>query len=318
MMQKYNKYFEIPLFSCNFVAMKLSIVVPVYNVEATLGRCLQSIVGQNYHDFEVILVDDGSPDGCPQLCDEWAARDDRIRAIHQPNGGLSAARNTGIGQARGEYITFVDSDDYLAPDTYEQVMPLTATADIVEFPLYRHFGSPKQALVSFEPHTYTDMKAYWLEGQAYIHSYAWNKIYRRQLFNDVHFPEGRVFEDAATLPLLLQKARQVTTTNRGLYYYCMNKDGITQQAKGTELSMLLDNHLAMIQQQWCDNIYYMHVLNIQIDVVKQTHQSPRLPMRRVSPLAHGLSPAQRLKAIALNIFGIKGLCKLYRTQKHNS
>ena len=97
--------------------MKLSIIVPVYCVEATLDRCLQSIVSQSFADFEVILVDDGSPDDCPRLCDSWAQRDARISVVHQPNAGLSAARNTGIDRAQGEYLTFVDSDDYLADDS---------------------------------------------------------------------------------------------------------------------------------------------------------------------------------------------------------
>lgn len=312
-MQNYNKYFEFPLFSCNFVAMKLSIVVPVYRVEATLERCLKSIVGQTYQDFEVILVDDGSPDNCPQICDEWTSRDSRISVIHQQNGGLSAARNAGIGQARGEFITFVDSDDYLAPDTYGRVMPLTSQADIVEFPLYRHYGSHEQTLIAFADWTYTDMRAYWLEAAAYAHCYAWNKIYRRSLFQDVRFPVGRVFEDVATLPLLLQKARRVITTSQGLYYYCVNEAGITRQARGSELSQLLESHLAVIGQ-WCDDPYYMHVLNIQLDVARLTGQQPRLPLRRVNPLSRRLTFKQKVKAIILNLIGIKAICKIQRTK----
>jgi len=295
--------------------MKLSIVIPVYCVEATLERCLKSISGQTYRDFEVILVDDGSPDGSPRLCDEWAEKDPRFSVIHKSNGGLSDARNAGIEKCKGEFITFVDSDDYLATETYEQVMPLMADADIVEFPLYRHYGSAKQTHIEFDNHTYSDMKTYWLKGEAYKHSYAWNKIYRRELFNEVRFPVGRVFEDVATLPLLLEKAHKVVTTDKGLYYYCVNGNGITQQAKGTELCMLLEHHLNVIKRPWCDDAYYMHVLNIQIDVVKMTGQSPMLPKRRVNPLARHLSFAQRVKAVILNVIGIEGICRLNKKSR---
>ena len=94
----------------NFVAMKLSIIIPVYRVEATLDRCVKSVLKQDINDMEVILVDDGSPDGCPKMCDEWAEKDSRISVIHKENGGLSDARNAGIDVACGDYITFVDSE----------------------------------------------------------------------------------------------------------------------------------------------------------------------------------------------------------------
>ena len=102
--------------------MKLSIIIPVYRVETTLNRCIESVVTQDFDDFELILVDDGSPDNCPQLCDSWAAKDRRISVIHKSNGGLSDARNAGIDMARGDYLTFIDSDDYLAEHTLAPLM----------------------------------------------------------------------------------------------------------------------------------------------------------------------------------------------------
>lgn len=292
--------------------MKLTIVIPVYRVEATLDRCLQSIVDQTYTDFEVILVDDGSPDTCPQMCDRWAERDERISVIHQPNGGLSAARNAGISAARGELITFVDSDDFLDTDTYAQVMPTAEQHDITEFPVIRFYGSARARRLTFAPQVVTDREHYWLEMQAYRHTYAWNKIYRRRLFDEVRFPEGRVFEDVFTLPLLLQRAQSVATTDRGLYYYCLNPDGITSRATGKELQDLLDAHLAAMRH-WCDDAYYLHVLNTQMDVYERTGKAPVLPPRTVSPLASGISGRQRLKALALYILGIERLCKLIKT-----
>ncbi len=308
-MQNYNKYFDFTLFLCNFVPMKLSIVIPVYRVEATLERCLKSVVGQSFTDFEVILVDDGSPDNCPKLCDEWAGKDKSIRVIHKQNGGLSDARNAGIETARGEFITFVDSDDFLDTNTYEQIMPLAEAVDIVEFPVYKFYGSTRQELLSFTPHTYDDMGDYWLNGRAYIHCYACNKIFRRTLFDDVRFPKGKVFEDVATLPLLLEKTKKVMTTDKGLYYYCANDNGITTKAGGKELSVLLEGHLEAMSR-WQDDAYYMEVLNKQMDVYEHTGTKPLLQRRFISPFSAQLTFKQSLKAVMLNILGIKGICKL--------
>ena len=287
----------------------LSIIVPVFNVEQTLERCLKSIAEQSFTDWEAILVDDGSPDDCPIICDEWAKNDSRFRVVHKSNGGLSDARNAGIDCANGKYITFVDSDDFLDPSTYEQVIPLIEDADIVEFPIYRFYGSTKQELLQFCHHTYNDMGRYWLEGGAYNHTYACNKLFRRELFSEVRFPVGKVFEDIATLPQLLQHAQKVVTTDRGLYYYCMNTNGITSQAQGHELKMLLESHLNVISH-WYNDDYYMHVLNIQMDVYELTGETPLLPRRYVNPFSKGLSFTQRVKAITLNLLGIKGICKL--------
>ena len=292
---------------------RLSIVIPVYNVEDTLEQCLQSIVGQTFSDMEVIIVDDGSPDHCPQMCDEWAEKDSRIRVIHKENGGLSDARNAGIDMAQGEFITFVDSDDYLDLDTYVKVMNRAADtgADIVEFPVYRFYGSARQSMLHLNDQLYTDMRTYWLEAQAYAHCYACNKIYRHDLFKDVHFPTGIVFEDVATLPLLLRETKRIRTTGKGCYFYCLNEAGITSTAQGPQLEMLLKSHLHIIDR-WCDDLYYMHVLNIQMDVTELTGHAPTLPYRKVNPLTKSLTFNNRIKALALNIIGIDRLCRLNR------
>ena len=178
---------------------------------ATLNRCVESVLSQAVNGLEVILVDDGSPDACPQLCDAWQLREARVCVIHQSNRGLSAARNAGLDIAQGDYVTFVDADDYLSPHTYQ--------------PLLDEMGDAR---------TYTDMSAYWLESQAYLHTYACNKLYRRSLFSSVRFPEGKVFEDAYTLPHLLRQVRQLKTTSKGSYHYCDNPQGLTATARGRE------------------------------------------------------------------------------------
>lgn len=291
---------------------RLSIIIPVFRVEKTLDRCVQSVVSQSYSHLEIILVDDGSPDNCPQLCDAWAQRDSRITVVHKQNGGLSDARNAGLAVAKGDFVGFVDSDDYLAADTYAEVMKLTDEADIVEFPLWRFYGSSQQQLLSFTEATYRDMQEYWLKGHAYEHCYACNKVFRRSLFRGVAFPVGVVFEDVSTLPLLLRNVNCLKVCDKGLYYYCLNDKGITAQATGRELQMLLEAHLRVLPQ-WQDDRYYMHVLNIQADVCRLTDQQPQLKQRHVSPFAQGLTLSQRLKAIVINVLGIKSLCHINKT-----
>lgn len=289
--------------------MKLSVIVPVYRTEKTLDRCVKSIINQTFTDLEVILVDDGSPDLCPQMCDDWALRDSRIHVIHKPNTGLSEARNAGLARAVGDFVTFVDSDDFLSPDTYQQVMPLTEKHDLVEFPIFCFYGSHRQHLLQFRDKDYCTPAEYWLEGKAYEHAYACNKIFRRELFLDTPFPKGRVFEDVALLPLILTKAKHIRTTDGGLYYYCDNPEGITNQAGYPQLDMLLESHINIINK-WFDERYYLHVLNIQIDIFELSGKLHSLPFRRINPFARGLSPKLRIKAFFLDIIGIKGLCSL--------
>lgn len=300
--------------------MTLSIVIPVYRVENSLERCLQSIVEQPFNNWEAILVDDGSPDNCPAICDVWAERDARFTVIHKENGGLSDARNAGIDIAKGDYITFVDSDDFVAPNTYGPLMEQLdrrPDIDILEYSLIKQYGSPQQEAVLLNDCAYTDLRTYWLDGLAYQHTYACNKLFRRTLFDEVRFPKGIVFEDFYTLPLLLERARLTVTTSLGLYYYCANSEGITSQATGTELNMLLQANLTMyeklrLQHTTREEAYYMSILNIQLSTCLFTGASPLLPDRKIAhPFQlNGLSA--KVKAILLNILGIKKLCTLYK------
>ena len=302
--------------------MKLSIVIPVYRVEATLNRCLESVTAQAFTDYELILVDDGSPDACPQLCDRWAQKEVRIRVIHQPNRGLSAARNAGIAKAQGEYITFIDSDDYLEPDTLAPLMAWLEqhpTTDILEYPAMLFCGSPRQCRLGFsQTTTYHDMDDYWYRCRAYEHTYAWNKIYRASLFRSIRFPEGEVFEDASTLCQLLKVTREVTTIDVGCYCYCFNPRGITATADGQALATHLRHHVEKlgetVRRDRLFQEYYMRVLNIQIDVYSLTLQPPLLPLHRVNPsYFRGRTLA---KAILVNLLGVNGLCKLIKHLHH--
>lgn len=281
----------------NFVAMKLTVVIPVYRVEATLDRCVESVLIQDIDDMEVILVDDGSPDSCPKMCDEWAEKDSRISVIHKENGGLSEARNSALDIAKGDYVTFVDSDDWLDEGTYKAILNLMDDNDIVEYPVAHR--------LSLSDRSYENMDDYWLTEQAYTHTFACNKVYRRTLFNGIRYPKRKVFEDVYTLPLLLRKAKRISTTSQGCYHYEWNPAGITATADGEKLAMLLDAHLN--SQMPVDDRYYMYLVNIQMDVWEQTGQPIILPPRHINTST--LNSKEIIKAIFLNMLGINTLCR---------
>lgn len=222
--------------------MKLSVIIPIYNVERTLDRCIESVLRQDVAEMEVILVDDGSPDNSPKLCDDWQSRDNRIRVVHKKNGGLSDARNKGIEIATGEIITFVDSDDELAPDTYPflvQFMQENPMVDVLEYPVLVHAGHESECLRTFEDRIWKSNKDYWEQSEGWEHCYACNKIFRKRILESTQFPVDRIFEDTWFYPEVLSKGAKIATTSHGLYRYLWNNDGITVTANGDSFIHLL-------------------------------------------------------------------------------
>lgn len=292
--------------------MQLSIIIPVYNAELTLGRCANSVLKDSFEDFDIILVDDGSTDSCPQICDYYARVDARVSVIHKGNGGLSDARNAGMEHARGSYITFMDSDDAIQRDTLQALMCIIREHpeyDLLEYPVYERYGNAaREHLLNFTDTEYTDVGSYWFGTKAYLHAYAWNKIYKRELLQGITFPVGKVFEDIRTMPQILDKCDTIATTSYGLYYYNYNDKGITSTAGGKELADLLDDHVRLIGTKfsplWSTD-YYAHVLNIQFDVYNLTGKEPILP-----PLPPGVHGKLTLKLTLSKLLGIKILCQL--------
>lgn len=226
--------------------MKLSIIIPVYRVETTLDRCIESILKQGWKDWEMLLIDDGSPDRCPAMCDTWMQRDARITAYHKPNGGLSDARNYGIERAQGDYITFIDSDDELTADTLHSLMQILhchPEYDVIEYPILVHAGNTDEHRLTLPDKEWLSAREYWHETMAWEHCYASNKIYRRMLFDEVRFPKGRIFEDAWFWPEMLSLKPCVATVNVGMYVYWWNDGGITVNAAPRNLCQLLVSQL---------------------------------------------------------------------------
>ena len=213
----------------------LTVVIPVYNVEKYLKRCIESILVQEWKNYDILLVDDGSIDRSPQICDDYVRAYDFISVIHKENGGLSDARNTGISNAKGEYVYFPDSDDWIEPNTFIALAEALESRkfDIISF--NREFVKGKEDAIVSEPEViqvfegkdaFLQMLKY-----TYITGFANDKVYRKSLFTDhnIQFPIGKYYEDLGTNYKLFLSAKKVYATNQKYYHYLIdNPDSITQ------------------------------------------------------------------------------------------
>ena len=321
--------------------MKLSIIIPVYQTQDTIDRCIESILQQSFTDYEIILVDDGSDYECSQLCDKYPQKDRRITTIHKENGGLSDARNTGIKHSKGEYITFIDSDDAIQNDTLQALMDEInkyPETDVLEYPIMERIGHPhKEQLLAFTPRNYNNCWEYWLNEQAYLHTYACNKIFRRCLFKNVSFPKGKTFEDVQTIPFLIgliptegtfQQKVKIRVTNKGCYLYYWNNKGITASAKYEDLlSLYIGQSMALIhtfktignrddimqKYQLSINIYLTQILNVLMDLFEVSGKYENCaPLIKYTKLINNKGLINSLKLKLLLIIGYKRLCKLNR------
>lgn len=242
-----NSSFQIPVAEKDLV----SIVVPIYKVEAYLEKCLLSITNQTYLNLEIILVDDGSPDRCGNICDAFAAKDPRIKVIHKQNEGLSQARNVGIEIATGAYITFIDSDDWVHEEYVETLHRLMQTKE-TDISVCNFLATADEELETSdgdsETYTFSNIEAL----QQYSDTFyvqmvvAWGKLYKKDLFTGVRYPTGRLHEDEFTTHKLLYKARRVALTTRPLLFYRQREDSI--MGNGFDLRHGLDTVDALLER----------------------------------------------------------------------
>lgn len=265
---------------------QISVIVPVYKVEKYIHRCVDSILGQTYADFELILVDDGSPDNCGAICDEYAAKDSRVVVIHQENGGVSAARNAGLDWAfensDSQWIAFIDSDDWVHPQ-FLKLMYHSATANKVTLAcceFVRTAGGTQNAAldkvkISLQhPHDiyiYPDGRG---EG-----AFAWRYLYHRSIFEGIRYPVGKLWEDIATTPKAIFRAKQLAVVHAPLYFYFSNPDGISKrewiprnlnclEALEFNISFFLEKSEERLYRQSVKN--YLANLAYQLDCVKKS------------------------------------------------
>lgn len=210
--------------------MVISVVVPVYRVEAYLNRCVDSILAQTFTDFELILVDDGSPDNCGKICEEYAEKDSRIRVVHRQNGGLSAARNSGIDIARGEWITFIDSDDWIHPDylrvLYDAVKKYGADVASGSYEAVREGDEVNDGAINPDI-TEENTEDFWVNNRTNA-TVAWGKLYRRSFFNELKYPVGRYHEDEYVTYRILFSREKIAVVDAPIYRYFYNESSISR------------------------------------------------------------------------------------------
>lgn len=226
---------------------KISVIVPVYKVENYLDRCVQSILNQTYTNLEILLVDDGSPDKCPCMCEEYAKKDNRVKVIHKQNGGLSDARNAGIDVATGEYITFVDSDDWISENCIEilqQTIDKNGTKisviDTVESDGSKESErSYSEGKIHKEVYTAEEaMRVIFLQDE--FNTSAWAKLYHRSIFDEVRFTTGILYEDLDLIYKLFDKAGNISFSREAQYYYFQRNDSIVHAGFDSRHFVIID------------------------------------------------------------------------------
>lgn len=232
---------------------QICVIVPVYKVEKYIHRCVDSILAQTFRDFELVLVDDGSPDSCGAICDAYAAKDSRIHVIHRQNGGLSAARNSGIdwvlAHSGSRYITFIDSDDWVHPQFLKILMQAAADTDcgvcVCNHEYVNTYEEEKMTPLT------TFVKAEVLTAEELLVEHEWNfnyacvKLYKKECFAEIRYPEGKIFEDTFTTYRILFAQKSIAFVNQSLYFYFRNLEGITRSPWTTRELGIFD---AMRQQ----------------------------------------------------------------------
>lgn len=225
----------------------VSIIIPIYNVEQYLQQCLDSILNQTYTNLEIILVDDGSPDSSPSICDDYAAKDSRVKVIHQKNQGLSAARNAGLDICTGDFLTFVDSDDWIDESFIKTLLEIAQEneADII-ICNHKKISSTFECADDIKETLYSssDAETHLIKNYSVPFAISCCKLYHRNIFSKLRFPVGKINEDEYTSYKAFHYSHKVATTNKALYYYRQREDSITGQNKNCDYSAIKEEQIA--------------------------------------------------------------------------
>lgn len=303
----------------------LSIIVPVYNAEEFLTPCLDSIVNQSYKSLEIILVNDGSTDKSKEICERFVTNDPRIVLINQENSGQASARNRGLELATGKYIAFVDSDDTVSLDLFKSNVELLErhnTFDIVQFPRHINFGSDTNELIKQDEQIVRKDVLFksWLEKEI-ISWLVWDKIYRRDIFSNLRFKEGMIYEDNYLIADVLSISKGIRISNKGIYYYwlrenstttkkhSLKKDLDTQKVSLNILRKIKDlNNVSKGRTVIVSRVFYVYVSLIinykhQFSIDKIfLEQFNRTSLKQF--FTSGLPPSQIVKLIIVKILGL--------------
>lgn len=318
------------------MGVKLSIVVPIYNVERYLRKCVDSLLNQDLlsDEYEIILVDDGSPDCCGWICEDYALHYGNIKVFHRENGGLSAARNSGIDIAKGKYIQFVDSDDYLEPNVLKGLVDKMESdnLDVLRFNYQNVNGNYEVFEPNKEGKLFVDYRDAVCDGLSFLTErlgfgcYAWQFVLRRELLTNCRFKEGIYFEDTEWTPRLLLKAQRVTSIDLMVYNYLSREGSITQTVDEKKKCKMLDDKFLLIDsikvqmqgvddKQWFEGMIAQTVLSI-IGYVCENYYPKRkkllqkLKAKEVFPLSSFHSTHAATRKIWLANYSLRLLCLL--------
>lgn len=262
----------------------ISVIIPIYNVEKYLFRCINSIVNQTYRELEIILVDDGSLDNCPQMCDEWAVKDKRIKVVHKENGGLSDARNVGLDSATGEYISFIDSDDWINLNTFEKMISrmkedksdiVTCGVNWVKDEKIIRKDTSNDVLLN------NHLAMYELLNDRAIKQYVWNKLYKREIVQNVPFEKGRYHEDVFWTYKIIGKAKWISIMSDSFYNYMQRSNSIMGESYSANRLDALDamqlrcEYIFDNYPDLYDNALYTYIgsCHYHLQCALRTHQS---------------------------------------------
>lgn len=302
--------------------MTLSVIIPVYNVENTLRRCVDSVIRQSVDGMEIILVDDGSTDSSGCIAEACATEHSCVSCFHKENGGLSDARNYGMERAKGEFVTFVDSDDMVAENSYLpllRIMKADDNIDIIEFPVMQKAGQPDERIFLPGCHVFGNA-ADWLAYKGTEHCWVWNKIFRRKAISGIRFEKGEKFEDVLFTAEIIRRNPVIATTDKGLYLYYYNSSGIAASDRNDGLTALLRAQLLLVERlaintrepRW--HRLYMDLLTSQLYAYRRTRRLLLKPQRlRLFGYA---SWKDSVKALLINILGLKNTCRLFLKMKN--
>lgn len=315
----------------------ITLIIPVYKVEDLLPRCMESVFNQTYNNLEIILIDDGSPDKCPILCDNYKKKDNRVKVIHKENGGLSSARNAGIEQATGKYICFIDSDDVISKYYIEELYSnIKKTNSEISICSYKFVGTESEIPDIYEESKKVDIfsskKAIELMlYQKNINNSAWGKLYKKEIFDNIRFPEGKIYEDIPTTYKTFLLSNNICVSNSKYYFYTKREDSISGHWSDKTLD-IIENVLIM-EEDLKKYSYYKkasnsRVLNADFFVIRQLDYNEHkdiytkiyndIKKRRISVLFDYKSRFKTKIGIIFSFLGIGFLKFMYNKSKNSN
>jgi glycosyltransferase involved in cell wall biosynthesis len=301
---------------------KVSVVVPVYNVEKYLDECLESVCGQSYANLEILVVNDGSADSSLSICREWELKDSRIRVFDKPNRGQASARNLALDNATGDYITFIDSDDYYTDartiECCVDELQRDSSLDIVQYPIVT---SSKSRCAEFVTVGTQDIFNRWCLQPRTVTNYTWDKVFRREIFEALRFPEGLIFEDRYLFAEIFSNAPKIKYITQGEYFYRQHPNQTVKRKRDEYFyicQIKADSNILRYMPAECveayNEVFFRRLSNMMYVCLHDTHCDKYIPS--ISKLLGSRTPVGiKMRILLCKIFGLKMYHKLFSHKK---